>query len=424
MKLLFMALGSRGDVEPFLAQAALFDDSYEIMCIFPEQFREEVEGLGYAFEGFPAEFLELLSSQTGKQVMGGQGGFIEKAKGYIKLMRSSMKLQRTIVEIQKNTIDSFQPDRVMYHAKCLYGMFGGLVKPEKYIAVHAMPCLTHPSSKYPHIGFGKWNLTSSFWIKASYSFVNGVRRRMIKRFLGQYYSDYPEVDFSPSNFKRLEEQVQTTIYAISPSLFPKPEEWPDTAKIPGYLHRDQTTEYTPMEGLETWLEKNPKAILLTFGSMNNTRPKEISEIFVRLLSELKIPAIINTSWGGLEEVENAPDSIFFVNHIPYDYLMPKLYGVIHHGGSGTTHLTSYYSCVQLIIPHIIDQYFWNRLVSDRALGPKGISVHHLNEKKLKPLLIDFWNNETYAANASDLASKMQNESSPDEVKEIILNPKL
>jgi len=422
MKFLFMALGSRGDVEPFLAQAALFDNSHEILCVFPEQFRKEVETLDYAFEGFPVEFLELLSSQTGKQVMGGQGGFFEKIKGYLRLMKSSMKLQNRIIEVQKEAIDRFQPDRVMYHSKCLYGLFGGLIEPSRYIAVHAMPCLIHPSSKYPHIGFGKWNIKSPFLIKLSYGFVNGVRRRMLKRFLGKFYPSYPEIDFSAKKFKELEEKTLTNIYSISPSLFPKPAEWPKNAQITGYLHRNQKKDYQPDPKLDNWLENYPKAILVTFGSMSNTRPRELSEIFVRVLSEMEIPAIINTSWGGLEEIEDAPDSIFFVNRIPYDYIMPKLYGVVHHGGSGTTHLTSYYSCVQLIIPHIIDQYFWNRLVSDKGLGPKGISVHKLNERNLWPILSDFWSNGKYLENVSEIAHQMQGESDPNLVKELIKNP--
>lgn len=420
MKLLFMALGSRGDVEPFLAQAELFAADHEIMCIFPEQFRREVEGLGYAFSGFDKAFLELLNSQTGKEVMGGNGGFFAKANGYLKLMRSSMSMQQSIIDVQRESIRSFQPDRVIFHAKCLYGTVAALAQPDKYILLNAIPCMNHPTKSYSHIGFGKWSNLGPKWNLRTYAFVNGARFMMFKKFIGKYYSDFPELKITASVLKNFEKNDLKTIYSISKHLFPKPEEWPENARIPGYIYRDQQSNYTPNQELESWLGKYKKPVLVTFGSMSNPRPKEISKIIVDLLVEKEIPAIINTSWGGLEKVANSPDSIFYINHIPYDYIMPKLHGVIHHGGSGTTHLTSLNACVQLIIPHIMDQFFWNRLIAAKELGPAGIPVRKLNKEKLSPILDEFYSNPLYVKNTQAISAQMKDEVDLKSVTEFIL----
>ncbi|MHA7128551.1 glycosyltransferase [Algoriphagus namhaensis] len=408
-RVLFMALGSRGDVEPFLAQALLLAGDQEILCVFPEQFRSEVEELGFAFMGFDKAFLELINSPTGKQVMGGQGGFIAKIKGYLSLARQSMSMQKSILALQREAILDFKPDRVIFHAKCLYCFAAAMDSPDRYILLNAIPCINHVTTDYPHIGFGKWGSFGSFWNKKTYDLVNGARRMMIKRMLKPFAADFTRVKLRVQDLKTFEENHLQTIYAISPSLFPKPAHWPKTAYISGYLHRNQVYDQTTKPELETWLKKYPRAILLTFGSMSNTRPTEISELFVRLLAAKGIPAIINTSWGGLEPVKNHPESIFFVNHIPYDYILPKLQGVIHHGGSGTTHQACLHGCVSLIIPHIIDQYFWNRLIYTKKLGPLGVPVSQISEKNLSPLLDDFWQNETYQIEAEKISLQMKNE---------------
>ncbi|MCE7056195.1 glycosyltransferase [Algoriphagus sp. AGSA1] len=61
MKTLFAAIGTRGDIEPFLAQAEIFAEAgHEIICLFPDQFRENLTQLGYEFVAFDKGFLQLL----------------------------------------------------------------------------------------------------------------------------------------------------------------------------------------------------------------------------------------------------------------------------------------------------------------------------------------------------------------------------
>ena len=157
--------------------------------------------------------------------------------------------------------------------------------------------------------------------------------------------------------------------------------------------------------------------------MSNPNPKEYSKTIIDLLQKYNIPSIVNTSWGGLEKVEHSNDSIFYVNQIPYDWILPQLYGIIHHGGSGTTHQGAAHGCVQLIVPHIVDQFFWNRIIEKRGLGPLGTSIHNLDAGKFEIALKDFWTNPEYAVNATEIASKIKLEAKRDTVLNLVLNPK-
>lgn len=420
MKVLFMSLGTRGDIEPFLSMAEMLNkEGHEIHCLFPEQFRTEIIDMGYGFYGFDKAFLDLLNSKTGKSVMGGGNSFFGKVKNYGKLIKSSLKLQGAIIDAQRSALQDSSPEKVIFHPKCLFGYIAAMDDPDRFTLLSPIPCINHPSKDFPHIGLAKWGPFSPKWNLLSYKIINGIRYRMTKKMVGKYYSDFPETDFSTANLKEFEEKSLQTIYPISKFLFPRPKDWPETAKILGYLPRDQSKNYTPDPELVEWLSKYPKAILMTFGSMSNPKPKLYSETLIKCCEKLGIPAIVNTSWGGLQKVTDSKSSIFYVNSIPYDWILPKMYGVIHHGGSGTTHSTALNACVQLIIPHIIDQYFWNQLVVKQNLGPSGIPVHRLNEEKLIPILSDFWNNSSYSSTASEVSEKMKKEVNKAEILKLL-----
>ena len=46
--------------------------------------------------------------------------------------------------------------------------------------------------------------------------------------------------------------------------------------------------------------------------------------------------------------------------------------VIHHGGAGTTACAAAGGKPQIIVPHILDQYYWADQVHRAGLGPKPV----------------------------------------------------
>lgn len=410
MKILLISIGTRGDIEPFLAQAEILTQAgHDVHCLFPEQFRETVENLGYPFLGFDRRFLEMLDSDSGKSVIGGGGNAFSIIKNFLSLIRTSFGLQKTLNRQQKEAIDSIRPDRVVFHPKALYCTLPAMAEPKKYFQLSPIPNLIHPTPDYPHLGFSKWKPFASKWNLRSYDWVNGARYMTLGKFLKEYYPNFPDIDFSTKSIKNFERNHLQVLYQISPTLFPKPANWPETAHITGFFARNQNQNFSPDPSLEAWLTDYPKAVLLTFGSMSNPKPLEYSEKIIHLLEKYRIPAIVNLSWGGLQKVKLSGKSIYYVNQIPYDWILPKLYGIIHHGGSGTTHSAAKSGAVQLIVPHIMDQYFWNRLIQTKGLGPLGTSIHNFNSDKFEKALADFWSNPEYKIKAESTALKMAKE---------------
>ena len=114
-----------------------------------------------------------------------------------------------------------------------------------------------------------------------------------------------------------------------------------------------------------------------------------------------------------------PEHVMFVDWIPYDWLFPKIHAVVHHGGSGTTHMGVAYRLPSLLIPHAVDQFFWSRTIAERLLGPKGIRVSELTESEFEPKLLDLLRNEEYGRNAQAMSELMRSEADRNRLFDLI-----
>ena len=410
MRILLISLGTQGDIEPFLSQAALLKaEGHEIHCLFPEQFRTLVIELRYGFSGFDARFLELLNSDFGKAFLGGEGSFFEKGRNFFKLIKASFNLQANLLNQQKQVILQVNPNRVFFHPKAVYCLLAALNEPKRFIQLSPVPCILHAHQDFPHLGLSKFKPFNSKWNLWSYKLISKLKYLVIWKYLKPHRSDFTKLSITKKSLAEFERNGMTTWYQISPTLFPKPTYWPKNALVTGYLARNQKQDYVPDPELMAWLQKYPKAILLTFGSMVNHHPEQISEVILNTLEKHQIPTIVNLSWGGLVKIKTSSDLFFFVEKIPYDWVLWQLYGIIHHGGSGTTHSAARAGTVQLLVPHIMDQYFWNRLVATLGLGPLGIPISKLKPKSFEKVVLEFWNKKEFKKKAAEIAKKIEHE---------------
>lgn len=214
------------------------------------------------------------------------------------------------------------------------------------------------------------------------------------------------------------------IYTISPALFQRPDYWQNNLRIYGYQQYITGNNRPTDPELENFIQKhnNEKLLMVTFGSMTNPGPEAKTRVLIDILERNKIPAVINTASGGLAEPEEYDhDLLYFISDISYDWLFPKLYGVVHHGGSGTTHLALKYGCATMIIPHIIDQFVWNKIVNRLGAGPKGPGINKFTTSKLEPRILDLINNAGYKKKAGQIAQQMAGEDFKEELINFIID---
>ena len=203
------------------------------------------------------------------------------------------------------------------------------------------------------------------------------------------------------------------VYTISPSLFPKPDYWDDNIQVLGFHERHTDQHWQPDKDLQDFLEKHDRILFVTFGSMTNPNPEEKTAIILDILQRNGISAIINTASRGLVKPQEFNTDLFhFVSEIPYNWIFTKVYGVIHHGGSGTTHKSLKYGCPTMIIPHIIDGL---------GAGPKGIKIGNISKRNLEPKILELMNNASFKKNAEKIRETMRKDDYCEELYRAIVH---
>ncbi|MBW1846954.1 MAG: glycosyltransferase, partial [Deltaproteobacteria bacterium] len=107
--------------------------------------------------------------------------------------------------------------------------------------------------------------------------------------------------------------------------------------------------------------------------------------------------------------------------IPYDWIFPKMYAVLHHGGAGTTHLAIKYGCATMIIPHMFDQFDWDKIIFDMGVGPKGVKISRITNKNLELKVLELFNNRSFKEKSAKIGNQMKKEDFKDELYKTIIN---
>jgi UDP:flavonoid glycosyltransferase YjiC (YdhE family) len=404
MKILLTSIGTRGDIEPFLAIGAILEnEGHQIVYSFPEQFSSIIPEKS-CFHPLSSKVIELIESNEGKALMG-KASMRKKINSLLYLYRQGKEINKELIIEQFEIVDEEKPDLIIHNAKCSYPTLWALKHNKPRVLLSPVPYFMHYVKGHSHVGFYK-NFGGLF-NKLTYALSNYGLTKSI--YDGQ--KSLPErYTFQKSVIKK-KLLTGKIIFSISPSLFPRPVYWPNNAQVLGYYHRHKAMHWQPDNALEGFLQRHTKIVFLTFGSMINTNPKQNSKILYEYLKTHNIPTIVNIASGGLVELNEFrnDENFHFVKSIPYEWIFKKVYAVIHHGGSGTTHTAIKYGCVSLILPHIIDQFAWNQLIQNLRIGPKGISINKLNANNLNNSIHSLYHKEEFKNNAEKLSLAMQTE---------------
>jgi UDP:flavonoid glycosyltransferase YjiC (YdhE family) len=173
-------------------------------------------------------------------------------------------------------------------------------------------------------------------------------------------------------FGELDRRRQPLLYCYSAAVAPPPDDWGDWIDVTGYWFLDRPSDWTPPEDLAAFLDAGPPPVYIGgFGNMTNRDPKELARMVVSAVARTGQRAVILTGWGGLQRSE-LPASVCAVDWVPFDWLLPRVSAVVHHGGAGTTAASLRAGVPTVIVPFFLDQFFWGRRVHELGVGPRPI----------------------------------------------------
>jgi sterol 3beta-glucosyltransferase len=392
-RILLMSLGSRGDMEPFLALGEeLKAQGNQVAFCLPAQFEYLAKQVSPLFYPMSAEFLELMNDPQVRQLTGQLGSAFSRFKTLLRLLGSTRPIQEQLIRDQKAADEAFESDEIIYHIKCVYPTLAHLQMGKQVRILSPALGVLHPLDQEPAIGFGQPG--SKTWNRFTYRLANHVLiQKSILSFSKTPSKEWGWTAYSLTQIKRALLEEISIEYAVSSELIKRPHDWPKQAQITRFRERNKSQHWNPDPALQDFLIKNPKPLFVTFGSMVNAKPAHVGQIILDTTAEAGIPVLINSSWGGIEVPSPLPSHAIVVSDIPYDWLLSRVCAIVHHGGSGTTHSAWNFRLPQLIIPHFGDQFFWNRIVQAQKMGPLGPSIKALNKDNfktsLKALLSDF-----------------------------------
>lgn len=171
------------------------------------------------------------------------------------------------------------------------------------------------------------------------------------------------------------------VYGFSRHVVPRPADWPASISISGYWFLEEGQAWQPPADLQAFLAAGPPPVYIGFGSMSHRDPQATLRLIVDALQPSRRRAVLAAGWSGVRG-EQLPDHLFALESAPHDWLLPRMAGIVHHGGAGTTAAGLRAGKPTLIIPHMSDQPYWGRRVYELGVGPKPIPRHKLTADAL------------------------------------------
>jgi hypothetical protein len=195
-----------------------------------------------------------------------------------------------------------------------------------------------------------------------------------------------------------------SLHAYSPTLSPRPKDWPDRVIVTGFWRMPSESGWVPDPDFQAFLDAGAPPIYLGFGSMpwGAHRNTEMIREALRLWGGR---AVIGKGWGGVV-AEELPPTVYSVGRAPHTELFKYVRGVVHHGGAGTTHTGLDLGRPTLVIPQFFDQPYWGKRVFELGCGPQPVRLRKLTAPILADLLRDLEINPRYAMAAAEVAHKL------------------
>lgn len=364
MNVRLLAIGTRGDVQPYMALAlGLQQAGYDVTVATTANFREFVEG--YDLKCITAaEDIQAISTRARQ----GRG---RKAK---------WEVFRILLETTLALTEG--ADALIYSSAAILSAPHVAEK----LGIPAFPALLqpfyNPTRQFPAVLMPALPLGGAY-NRFTYTMFEWFTWTFLKRAINNWRRDtlgLPPVQGS-GPFTALREQHVPTFYALSPTVLPKPPEWGDHVHVTGYWFLNHEAGWQPAPTLVDFIQRGDPPVYIGFGSIASKDPQATGRLVLDAVRQAGVRAVVSSGWEGISAAD-APDNVLLIKGAPHDWLFPQMAAVVHHGGAGTTGAGLRAGKPTVIVPAGGDQPFWGRRVFELGAGTKPIPRQRLTAEKL------------------------------------------
>ena len=414
MNVVIQIVGSRGDVQPFIALGQVLKTKYNhrVRIATHPVFRDFVTENGLEFfsiGGDPAELMAFMVKNPG--LMPGMdalktGDVGKRRKGIYEIIvgcwRSCIEAgDGTGIEASDDYIDTRSFDsRIATFDSATKPFVADVIiaNPPSFAHVHiaekmgiplhlmfTMPWSPTQSFPHPLANIISSNTDPNMANFLTYALVDMLTWQglgdVINKFRERSLGLEPiSIMWAPGMASRL--RIPWT-YCWSPALIPKPADWGNYIDISGFYFLNLASNYTPAPELAEFLDAGPPPIYIGFGSIVVDDPNAMTKMIFDAVKMTGQRALVSKGWGGLGADQlGIPEGCYMLGNCPHDWLFKRVSCVVHHGGAGTTAAGISAGKPTVVVPFFGDQPFWGAMCARAGAGPLPIAYKDLTAEKL------------------------------------------
>lgn len=398
MKFVIITIGSRGDVQPFLALGkGLVSNGHRVRICALRVFQGNIEQEGFEYAPMAGDAEELMRRLIGEQV------------SVVEYFRS---LNHLLKPIQQEFLSNIE-DACAGMDAIIYSLLGS-------VAYHVgeklgLPCFRaffapfdvtgeFPAMTAPNLPFGgqynklTYKCGDLLWSNATRSLLNDWRVEMGLQKVKPFEFPYRQMNGKPIH----------TLYAYSTVLAPKPKEYGEHLHMTGFWIHDMDKTWKPDKKLVDFLESGTKPVYIGFGSMFGADFKRILRVILESLKQTGQRAILSSGWGNFGG-SDLPGNIIQIGNVPHEWLFPQMLAVSHHGGAGTTAAGVRAGVPSIIVPFGGDQAYWGDRVYQTGIGTKPIWSKKLTVDHYSKALREVAENQEMRDRAAFIGAELRKE---------------
>jgi UDP:flavonoid glycosyltransferase YjiC (YdhE family) len=390
MRVLLAPHGTRGDVQPMLALATgLRARGYDVSFVAPANSVPWITSLGFQCfsDGIDVE-----------QMMQGVGTRLQSLRWQMKYLTDILipKLFETVSAAADAANPSIIVGSGVQMAASSVADLRGIPSASVMFAPCAVPSSDSPPPVVRSQNLPRW-LNRALWKwgapladKALARPMNAARAR-----LG--LPPHPK----PSRLLG----GRRTIVAADRELSPFPADAPSAAVSTDAWTLNESGSAID-SALDDFLRCGPPPIYLGLGSMVAKPGLSVAAQVAGAARAVGCRLVVAGGWARIDRGMEVSDSVMIVREAPHPAIFPRMKAVIHHGGAGTTTAAARAGVPQLILPHILDQYYWAHRVQLLGIGPRALPIETITTERLTSRCRELLESTDYPENARTLAARM------------------
>jgi sterol 3beta-glucosyltransferase len=160
---------------------------------------------------------------------------------------------------------------------------------------------------------------------------------------------------------------------VSPNVVPADPAWLPHVKVTGFWFPESDADWRPPEDLRKFLEAGEPPIVICLGamSMSGRTADRAAGLALAAIRAAGVRAVVQ-GWDRILAGREMPRNAIHAGAVPHAWLLERAAGIVHHGGAGTTATALRSGKPALIVPHIIDQFYWSQRAEALGTGPAPI----------------------------------------------------